>query len=123
MEKYIYNEQNGLHYELAGDYYLPCLTAPNMPVLGIWGRRRLNHLRKHHQPLYTGMLLSGKLGTHLEEIDRTAAQRHTLLMQQLANAAGITEDLKAADQLSWVQQMNAIDAQVREIINEELICD
>ena len=121
MEKYIYNEQNGLHYELAGDYYLPCLTAPELPELGIWGRCRLNHLRKHHQSLYTGMLLSCKLGTHLEEIDRTAAQRHTLLMQQLTNAAGITEDLKAADQMAWVQQMNAIDAQVREIINEELI--
>ena len=121
MEKYIYNEQNGLHYELAGNYYLPCLTAPELPELGIWGRRRLNHLRKHHQPLYTRMLLSGKLGTHLEEIDRTAAQRHTLLMQQLTNAAGVTEDLKATDQLAWVQQMNAIDAQVRDIINEELI--
>lgn len=121
MEKYIYNEQNGLHYELAGDYYLPCLTAPELPELGIWGRCRLNHLRKHRQPLYTGMLLSGKLGTHLEEIDRTAAQRHTLLMQQLTNVAGITEDLKAADQMAWVQQMNAINAQVREIINEELI--
>lgn len=55
MKKYIYNEQNGLHYELVGDYYLPCLTAPE---LGIWGRRRLNHLREHHHPLYTGMLLS-----------------------------------------------------------------
>ena len=121
MENYTYNEQKCLHYELAGDYYLPCLTAPELPELGIWSRRRLNHLRKHHQPLYTGMLLSGKLGTHLEEIDRTAAQRHTMLMQQMAHAAGITEDLKAADQLTWVQQMNAIDAQVREIINEELI--
>ena len=121
MEKYIYNEQNGLHYELAGDYYLPCLTAPELPELGIWGQCRLSHLLKHHQPLYTGMLLSGKLGTHLEEIDRTAAQRHALLMQQMAYAAGVTEDLKAADQLTWVQQMNAIDAQVREIINEELI--
>lgn len=121
MEKYIYNEQNGLHYELVGDYYLPCLTAPELPELGVWGRLRLNHLRKHYQPLYTGMLLSGKLGTHLEEIDRTAAERHTMLMQQMANTAGVTEDLKATDQMTWVQQMNAIDAQVREIINEELI--
>lgn len=121
MEKYICNEQNGLHYELAGDYYLPFLTAPELPELGIWGQRRLNHLRKHHQPLYTGMLLSGKLGTYLEKIDRTAAQRHTMLTHQLVNSAGITEDLKATNQMAWVQQMNAIDAQVREIINEELI--
>ena len=105
MEKYICNEQNGLHYELVGDYYLPCLTAPGLPELGIWGRCRLNHLRKQHQPLYTGMLLSGRLGTHLEEIDRTAAQRHTMLMQQMAQAAGVNEDLKATDQMGWVQQM------------------
>ena len=121
MEKYIYNEQNGLHYELVGDYYLPCLTTPELPELGIWGRRRLKHLRDHRQSLYTGMLLSGALGAHLEEVDRTAAQRHTLLMQQMTSAVGITEDLKATDQMTWVRQMNAIDAQVREIINEELI--
>ena len=121
MEKYIYNKENGLHYELAGDYYLPCLTAPELPKLGVWGRRRLNHLRMYRNPIYTEMLLSGTLGTHLQEIDRTAAQRHTMLMQQMAEAAGITEDLKANDQMAWVQQMNAIDAQVREIINEELI--
>ena len=121
MEKYIYNEQNELHYELVGDYYLPCLVAPEMPELGIWGRRRLNHLRTHQHPIYAGMLLSGTLGAHLQEIDRTAAQRHSVLMQQMAQAAGITEDLKATDQMAWVQQMNAIDAKVREIINEELI--
>lgn len=122
MEKYISNEQNGLQYELAGDFYLPCVTAPEMPELGIWGQRRLGYLREHRTPLYTGMLLSGQLGTHLEEIDHTAAQQHTLMMKQMAKSAGITEDLKAADQMAWVQQMNAIDHQAREIINEELIC-
>lgn len=121
MEKYIYNEQNGLHYELVGDYYLPCLTAPDLPVLGIWARRRLNHLQQHHGSIYTGMLLSGTLGAHLQEIDRTAARRHSVLVQQMAQAAGITEDLKATDQMAWVQQMNAINAQIREMINEELI--
>lgn len=121
MEKYIYNEQNGLHYELVGDYYIPCLTAPELPELGIWGRRRLKHLRDHRQSLFTGMLLSGALGAHLEGIDCTAGQRYTLLMKQMAKAAGINEDLKATDQMAWVQQMNAIDAQVREIINTELI--
>ena len=121
MEKYIYDERNGIHYELVGDYYLPCLTAPELSELGIWGRRRLKHLQDHHRPVYTGMLLSGTLGAHLEEIDSTANQRHALLMQQMTQAAGITEDLKAADQMAWVQQMNAINAQIREIINEELI--
>ena len=121
MEKYIYDERNGIHYELVGDYYLPCLTAPELPELGIWGQHRLKHLQDHHRPIYTGMLLSGTLGAHLEEIDSTANQRHALLMQQMTQAAGITEDLKAANQMKWVQQMNAIDAQIREIINEELI--
>ena len=121
MEKYIYDERNGIHYELVGDYYLPCLTAPELPELGIWGRRRLKHLQDHHRPIYTGMLLSGTLGAHLEEIDSTANQRHALLMQQMTKAASITEDLKAANQMKWVQQMNAIDAQIQEIINEELI--
>ena len=121
MAKYIYNEQNGLYYELVGDYYLPCLTAPELPNLGIWGQRRLKYLRAHRVPLYTGMLLSGLLGVHLEEIDHTATQRHALLMQQMAKSAGITEELKSADQMAWVQQMNVIDAQVREMINAELI--
>ena len=121
MEKYIYNEQNGLHYELVGDYYLPCLVTPELPTLGIWGRRRLPHLKSHRKALYTSLLTSGKLGDHLLEIDTTAAQRQTTLTQQMAKSAGITEDLKVADQMAWVQQMNAISAQVREIINEELI--
>ena len=121
MDKYIYDEKNGLHYELVGDYYLPCLIALEHPALGIWGHRRLTHLQNSKNILYLSLLTSGKLGDHLQEIDRTAAQRHTLLMQQMAQAAGITENLKATDQMAWVQQMNAIDAQVREIINEELI--
>lgn len=121
MEKYIYDEKNGLHYELVGDYYLPCLIAPELPTLSIWGRRRLIHLQNNKKILYLSLLTSGKLGDHLQEIDRTATQRRTMLTHQMAQAAGITEDLKAADQMAWVQQMNAIDAQVREIINEELI--
>ena len=121
MKKHIYDEQTGLHYELVDDYYLPCITAPELPELGIWGRRRLNHLRTHQKPIYTGMLLSGTLGAHLQEIDRTAAQRYTTLIQQMTETAGITEELKATDQLAWVQQMNSIDPQVREMINEELI--
>ena len=121
MEKYIYNEQNGLHYELVGNYYLPCLIALEYPALGIWGHRRLTHLQNSKNILYLSLLTSGKLGDHLQEIDRTAAQRRTMLTHQMAQAAGITENLKATDQMAWVQQMNAIDAQVREIISEELI--
>ena len=121
MEKYIYNEQNGLHYELVGDYYLPLLTVPETPPLGIWGRSRNLYLKEHRPVIYNTMLLSGDLFSHLAEIDQQAKDLHDRLMKQMTAQAGITEQLKAQDQMAWVQQMNAIDAQVREIINTELI--
>ena len=121
MEKYIYNEQNGLHYELVGDYYLPLLTLPEAPPLGIWGRRRHRYLKEHRPVIYNTMLLSGKLFTHLAEVDQQAKELHDSLLKQMATQAGITEQLKAQDQMAWVQQMNAIDAQVREIIDHDLI--
>lgn len=121
MEKYIYNEQNGMHYELVGDYYLPLLTVPEAPPLGIWGRRRHRYLKEHRPVIYNTMLLSGNLFTHLAEIDQQARDQHDRLMQQMAAQAGITEQLKAQDQMAWVQQMNAIDAQVREIVCTEII--
>ena len=121
MEQYIYNEQNGLHYELVGDYYLPLLTLPEAPPLGIWGRRRHRYLKEHRPVIYNIMLLSGKLFTHLAEVDQQAKDLHDRLMKQMAAQAGITEQLKAQDQMAWVQQMNAIDAQVREIVCTEII--
>ena len=121
MEKYIYNEQNGLHYELVGDYYLPLLAAPEAPPLGIWGRCRHRYLKEHRPVIYNKMLLSGKLFIHLAEVDQQAKDLHDRLLKQMAAQAGITEPLKAQDQMAWVQQMNAIDAQVREIINADLI--
>ena len=121
MEKYIYNEENGLHYELVGDYYLPLLTVPETPPLGIWGRRRHRYLKEHRPVIYNTMLLSGKLFIHLAEVDQQAMDLHDRLMKQMAAQAEITEQLKAQDQMAWVQQMNAIDAQVREIIDHDLI--
>ena len=121
MEKYIYNEQNGLHYELVGDYYLPLLTVPEAPPLGILGRRRHRYLKEHRPVIYNTMLLSGKLFPHLAEVDQQAMDLRDRLMMQMAAQAGITEQLKAKDQMAWVQQMNAIDAQVREIIDHDLI--
>lgn len=123
MEKYIYNEQNGLHYELVGDYYLPLLTIPETPPIGVWGQRRQRYLKEHRPVLYNTMLLSGKLFPHLAEIDQTAKEQHDRLMKQMAAQAGINEQLKKQDQMAWVQQMNAINAQVREIIDDELIHD
>lgn len=121
MEKYIYDEKNGLHYELVGDYYLPLLTVPEVPPIGIWGRRRQQYLRKHRPAIYTTMLLSEKLFSHLAEIDQQAQDMYNRLMNQMAVRAGITEQLKATDQMSWVQKMNAISSQIREIIEAELI--
>ena len=122
MEKYIYDEKNGLYYELVGDYYLPCLVAdrPEQPI-GIWGQRRHHYLREHKKVLYNGLLLSGELFPHLIEIDQQAQDMYDQLMHQMAVRSGITEQLKATNQMAWVQKMNAISNQVREIINAELI--
>ena len=122
MEKDIYDENNGLHYKLVGDYYLPCLKAPEASQIGVWGHRRRTYLREHNKALYTAMLLSGELDTHLEAIDRDAEQMFDRLMRQYAVAEGVTAELKAADQLEWVQKMNNIRSRVTEIINAELIC-
>ena len=121
MEKYIYDEINGLQYKLVSDYYLPCLEAPEAPQIGVWGHRRRTYLREHNKALYTAMLLSGELDTHLEAIDRDAEQMFDWLTRQYAADEGVTEELKAADQLEWVQRMNSIRSRVTEIVNTELI--
>ena len=121
MEKYIYNEQNGLHYELVGDYYLPLLTLPETPPIGVWGRRRKHYLKEHRPVLYNTMFLSGELFPHLAEVNQQANELHDRLIKQITAQAGINEQLKEQDQMAWVQQMNAIDAQVREVLYKELI--
>ena len=121
MKKHIYDEKSGLHYKLVGDYYLPCLEAPEAPQIGVWGRQRRTYLREHNKALYTAMLLSGELDTHLEAIDRDAEQMFDQLIRQFAAAEGVTEELKAADQLEWVQQMNSIRSRATETVNAELI--
>lgn len=123
MEKYIYNEQNGLWYELQGDYYIPCLVLDeeeNQPI-GMWGRKYLRYIKEHRPVLHTTLLLSGKLSSHLAEIDNRATEMYDLLMKQLAEKEGITEQLKAADQMAWVQHMNTIRNQAEEIVNAEII--
>lgn len=123
MEKYIYNEQNGLWYELQGDYYIPCLVLDeeeNQPI-GMWGRKYLRYIKEHRPVLHTTLLLSGKLNSHLAEIDNRATEMYDLLMKQLAEKEGITEQLKAADQMAWVQHMNTIRNQAEEIVNAEII--
>lgn len=112
-----------LSYHQEGDYLLPDLLPPASPSIGIWGLRRRNYLQKHHNGLYTGLLLSGRLNSHLEEIDRAANEMSDLLVKQYAAREGVTEELKAKNQLEWVQRMNSIRERVEEIINTELICN
>ena len=121
MEKYIYDEKNGLHYKLVGDYYLPCLEAPEAPQVGVWGQRRRTYLREHNKALYTTMFLSGELDAHLEAIDRDAEQMFDRLIRQSAAAEDVTEELKVGDQLEWMQRMNSIHNRAAEFVCKEFI--
>ena len=121
MERYMFDEKNNLWYELVGDYYLPCVTIPVIDELGPWGRLRLRHLRNHQNGIYTGMLLSGKLENHLAEINAKAEEMFERLIEEMSEDEGISEELKAHDQMSWVQQMNSIRSRAAEIVREELI--
>lgn len=122
MEKYIFDEKNGLWYELNGDYYLPCLTVPEVeqPV-GIWGQRHLRYISRYQKVRYTTLLLNGKLNSYLAEVDTHAVQMLDSLVTQMAAKEGITESLKAADQMAWVQRMNNIRHAAEEIVNAEVI--
>ena len=113
-----------LRYVWCGDYLIPDLTlnAKDYPPLGKYGRMRERYLREHRSLLYSTMLLGGRLDEHLHEIDAAAQKRMDRLMQQMAEMAGITEELKARDPMRWVCKMNAIKAQAEEMILEELIC-
>ena len=120
MKPYIKDERTGLTYELVGDYYLPAGEG-DLPPLGIWGRRRLSYLKAHRRDLYADLLLSGKLEGHLSSIHAEASEMASHLTAQLARAEGVTEALKAADPMVWVERMNSIRNRVTEIVNQELI--
>lgn len=121
MKRQIYDERNGLWYELCGDYYVPCLETPESPRAGKFGRLRSTFLREHRGAIYTGMLFSGKLNAHLEEIDRQANEMLNRLVEQYAATEHITEELKANDQMAWVQAMNNIRHRAEEVVLSELI--
>lgn len=101
MEKYKYNESNGLWYELQGNYYLPCLKLPEEEQvhIGIWGQRHLNYLRENKRVLLSGLQLSGKLNSYLADIDKQAEEMYSRLIKQMAEREGITEQLKAENQM------------------------
>ena len=123
MEKYIYNNNNGLWYELQGDYYIPCLMLDEEDTLliGMWGRKYLRYIKEHRPVLHTTLLLSGKLNSHLAEINQRASEMFDLLIKQLVEKEGITEQLKATDQMAWVGAMNNIRNRAEEIVNTEVI--
>ena len=121
MDKYIYDESNGLWYELHGDYYLPCVTMPERKPVGIWGRRYRKYLKEHRNTTYTAMMLAGTLDDHLAEIDQQAEDMLDRLIKQMTKQEGITEQLKARDQMEWVRRMNNIRNQAVEVVNNDLI--
>ena len=121
MEKHITDEQTGIRYTLVGDYYLPELSAPKPPQIGIWGRRHYDYLRKHKHLDYQLMLISGKLNAHLESIDQQAEELLSQLVSDMVQQDGITEALKAADQMEWVRRMNNIRHRAGEIVYREII--
>ncbi len=111
----------GGKYRQDGDYLLPNLEAPENPNVGIWGERRRKYMREHQKALYTAMILGNTLNAHLEEVDHTAAEMYDRLTTQLAEQESVTEQLKATNQMEWVQQMNNIRNRAAEFVWKELI--
>jgi hypothetical protein len=120
MKKSLFEQMGGTYHQ-EGDYFLPDLSVPELPAIGIWGQWRKRYLKEHHQALYTALLLSGKLNGHLSEVDKQTESMFSQLVKQMAEHEGITEQLKAKNQMEWVGQMNNIRNRVEEIICNELI--
>ena len=123
MDKYIYDDKNGMWYELQGDYYIPCfiLPAEKEQPIGLWGQRHLRYLKEYHRNTYTTLLTSGRLNTYLADIDKQAQERMERLTEQMKRAQGITEHLKAENALEWKQRMDNIRNCATEIIDREII--
>ena len=123
MDKYIYDEKNGLWYELQGDYYLPCLKLPKEESrhIGVWGQRHLRYLKQHRKVLYSELLISGKLNDYLADLNEQAEDMFSRLVKQLAEKEGLTEALKAENQMLWVQKMNNIHNAAMEVVSNDLI--
>ena len=123
MEKYKYDESNGLWYELQGDYYLPCLklSEGEQKPVGLWGQRHLRHNKQHRKVLYTNLLTSGKLNGYLSDIDKQAEDMFSRLVKQMAEREGVTERLKAENQMAWVGRLNNIRNRAMETVNRDII--
>lgn len=123
MKKHIYDENNGLWYERIGDYYIPVLTlsSEEQRPIGKWGRMHRDYLKEHHPILFNDLILSGRLWTYLADLNEQAQERLSLIVEQMKASEGVTEKLKAADQMAWVGVMNSIRNRAEEIILRELI--
>ena len=123
MKNRIYNEQNSLWHELQGDYYIPCLALPNeeQVEIGVWGQRHSRYIKQHHKVRYTNLLTSGKLTDYLADIDEQAEDMFFRLVKQIAEREGVTEQLKADNQMEWVARMNNIRSRATEIVNHDII--
>ena len=124
LKRNIHDSTNGLNYTLVNDYYLLNLTAAapaEQHPIGRWGRLHKRYLEEHHPVRYNQLVLSGELGSHLATLDKQAEEQLALTVQQMQEAEGVTEALKAADQLEWVCRMNSIRNRAEEIIKTELI--
>lgn len=120
MEKSFFEQMGGTYHQ-EGDYFFPDLSVPELPAIGIWGRRRKRYLKEHRQALYTALLLSGKLDGHLSEIDTQAEDMFFQLVEQMAEQEDITEQLKINSQMEWVRRMNNTRHRAKERAFNELI--
>lgn len=123
MKKNFTDKRTGISYTLHGDYYLPDLELPaeEQQPIGVWGQRHLRHIKQHCKVLYTNLLASGKLSSYLVDIDRQAEEMFSRLVKQIAKRESVTEQLKADNQMVWVQKMNNIRNRATEIINADII--
>lgn len=121
MEEQIFDKSNGLWYEPRNGCYYPCLAAPEERHIGVWGRQHEQSLQEYRPTIYHSLLLSGKLNAYLVNIDQQTQEQYEQLIEQMKQAHGITEELKAADPMAWVGRMNTVQSCVKEIINTETI--
>ena len=123
MEKYIFDENNSLWYELQGDYYIPCLKLPEQETkeIGVWGMRHLEYLKQHRRGTLTRLRMEFKLNSYLYDINSQAEEMFDTLVKQFKQAEGITEQLKVDNQMAWVARMNNICSRATEIINQNII--
>ena len=123
MKKHIYDENNGLWYELIGDYYIPVLTlsSEEQRPIGKWGRMHRDYLKEHRPILFNDLILSGQFWTYLADLNEQAQERLSLIIEQMKATEGVTEEMKAADQMAWVSAMNSIRNRAEEIILREMI--